>query len=284
MQDPDNDGKITQSEWQLTALNDLFDVSFVDFPAVDDVNVALTLDSALLTGSPDATVTLVDADLSAAPVVTPTFTLNDLDHFANLTPSQMLGGLTQLVASLSLAQSNAAGELPFIQGTLDSLPINALPGQDSVAKLFETAKPVVDFLENQTAAEIICGINNNGANAPTGGAANLPAGSTIYCQATTQGDAAGPITWLIGEPGAANDGLTGGTLANTVGPDPSQSVIFENVSGTPDVKVSFTDVASTDPRAVDPIQSVRRGHARVDVPAIADRQGLCGRQRQAGLR
>jgi Ca2+-binding RTX toxin-like protein len=215
--DPDEDGRITVEEWTTTSLVDLVDV---DYTAGSSVNFTLTLDTELISGTPDASITLEDSDLGDG-LNPATIELGVLGDFTNIQPAEVLGGLNQMAAALLGGQNIGDLQLPFLQ--------------ESLGDTFVFAEPLIDFLEGQGEAAIICGTNGD-TDPPTGSVWNLPAGTTVYCQAIT-----------LENPTSVNWTITNGTVdangdnVNTVGTNPSENAEFTlTEGGCPKVKVEFT--------------------------------------------
>jgi len=214
--DPDEDGRITIEEWTTTSLVDLVDV---DYTAGSSVNATLTLDTELISGSPDASIILEDSDLGNG-LDPATIDLGALSDFTNIQPAEVLGGLNQMAAALLGGQNMGDLQLPFLQ--------------ESLGDTFAFAEPLIDLLKGQGEAAIICGTSDT--DPPTGSVWNLPANSTVYCQAITL-ENPDSVVWTI----------TNGTVdANgnnvaTVGTNPTENAEFTlTAGGCPQVKVDFT--------------------------------------------
>lgn len=193
--DPDGNGRLTVDEWSSTALGDLVTVAFVDGTG-DDINGNLTLDAAIVPGSPDASVTWVDANLTDGPG-TPTVTLNFLDDFTNINAHDVFGGLASTTTALLAAQQSGDLQLPFLK--------------ESLSDVFRFADPLVQFVHELGDAAIVCGPNNT--IPPSGPVFGLGAGETVYCQAYTI-NPVDLVDWKIG-------GASSNTDLNTVGTNPS---------------------------------------------------------------
>ena len=217
--DPDSNGRITLDEWRSTALNDLVAAALVDEPG-DAVSATLNLDTTLISGSPDRTITLTDSSLvdgfnPAAP------TLGSLLDFANIEPLDVLNGLNQLLAGLLSAEGLSAPDLPFLGGSL--------------ADTFNFADPLIQFIRQQADGAIICGTNNS--DPPSGTTTNLPVGTAVYCQAIALQNTS-TVTWTISN-GTVSANATN---LNTVAPNPTANAAFSLTSaGRPLVKVVFSD-------------------------------------------
>ena len=79
----------------------------------DDINGSLTLDASIVPGSPDGTVTWLDADLTDGPG-TPSVTLNFLDDFTNINASDVFSGLASATTALLASQQAGDLQLPFL--------------------------------------------------------------------------------------------------------------------------------------------------------------------------
>ena len=217
--DPDSDGQITKDEWTNTSLLDLVVVEFMDEEG-DAVNATLNLASDLLSGELDGTITLVDETLTDG-LDSPEVDLGALESFTNVKADDVLIGVAQLAAGLAAAQISSDVKLPFLQ--------------ESLGDAFSLVDPLVQFVQQQGEAAIVCGTEDT--NPPTGDVSNLLEGATVYCQAIAI-EKPTSVAWSI------NNGnvVANGTEVSTVGPDPTKNAVFKLTSaGSPQVKVEFTD-------------------------------------------
>lgn len=233
--DPDSNGRISEEEWLVTALGDLVTVAVVDDPATIAVAATLRLDSSLIAGGPDGTVALSDPSLADG-LTAPTLQLNALNDFTNIDASQMLSGLSQTVAGLLAAQGATDAKLPFLKDRL------------SDAAVF--AQPLINFIQRQGDAAILCGKNNT--TPPTGDVTTARAGELVYCQAIALQNPSA-VTWRIKSgTGTAGVNASGSAALRTVGVAPSANAQFKlRTAGRPQVEVSFTDPDGT-PHTVTP--------------------------------
>jgi Ca2+-binding RTX toxin-like protein len=233
--DPDDDGRITVDEWTNTALDDLVDVAFVDSPG-GAVSATLNLDSNLIPGSPDGTITLVDDDLTNG-LSDPSVSLGALEDFTNVNSAQVFGGLTQLAAALIAAHNVSDLEFPFLQ--------------DRLGDGFSFADPLIEFLQQQGDAAILCGATST--DPPTGDVSNLPGGKEFFCQAVALQNPAS-VTWSI-----TNGMILGNaTELATVGINPTANVKFTLTSaGSPQVQVQFSDPDGTPHTVVSRFQTAQ---------------------------
>ncbi len=220
MVDPDGNGRITRDEWSSTAIGDLINLSVVDQPG-NDVAATLNIDTTLISGSPDKTLTFADASLADG-FNLPTLDFGSLIDFTSVSPTDVLNGLSQLVASLMNLESLASPDLPFLQGKLSDV--------------LDLAGPLIDFVHQQGDAALVCGTSDT--DPPQGAVAALPAGATVYCQAVSLTNASS-ATWTIGN-GTLN---SSGPFTDTVGTNPNRNVQFTLTSpGRPQVEVTYVDV------------------------------------------
>ena len=229
-QNPDSgvDSIITRDEWQTTALIDLLNIAFVDEPG-NAIDATLNLEAKtveggeLIPGSPDATVTLLDADLTNG-IDDPTIQLNALGGFANLSRDDMLTGVAQLATSLVSAQ------------TIGDLPIPFL--RQNLSDIFFFAQPLVDFVAQQGATDIICGTQPGTTELPPSGSLlGLTAGTAVYCRAYTFENPA-TVDWDI------LSGTVDGNETNiaTVGTNPTTNVTFTlGIDGRPQISLTLNN-------------------------------------------
>jgi len=138
--DPDGDGLITQDEWNNTENVDLVSMAFEDVPGMDDVAVSFNLDSDLIAGSADGSLTLTIPDLSNGGAQTsPEIDLGEhLARFGNVGPDEMLAGLAAYAAALDTSLFVADDPLPFLTGRYSD---SFLPG-DSQRRGAAEGRPV----------------------------------------------------------------------------------------------------------------------------------------------
>ena len=117
---PPSNGKITYDEFDATALVDL-----VDFQIVDETNpvldIDLTIDSDLLPGTDDGTLTVDIADFGDSPTVGGA--LGDLSDFQNMSPAEVVGSFERLATFLGGLQTTRRLdiELPMVGGSLNDV-------------------------------------------------------------------------------------------------------------------------------------------------------------------
>jgi Ca2+-binding RTX toxin-like protein len=216
-EDPDNNGRITLDEWSSTAVSDLISPTYA---STSMVSATLNLDATLIPGSPDGTLAINDTDLSNG-LDNPDVTLNALGKFTNVRPADVWSGVTQLAAAWLAAQNAGDVQLPFLQ--------------EEFGDAFKFAQPLLDFLQRQGDAAIVCGTQNT--DPPTGPTSNLPSDATVYCQGVALQNPLS-VTWTISNGTVTNNG----TLTTTVGVNPSANAQFTLTSaGRPQVQVQFTD-------------------------------------------
>ncbi|HEY0606628.1 MAG TPA: calcium-binding protein, partial [Herpetosiphonaceae bacterium] len=223
--DPDGNGKLTEYEWTNTALVDLVEVKFVDDPSTNALAASLSIDAALIEGSPDGSISIVDASLVDG-LSAPTINLNALDDFTNIDPAAMLSGLGQFAAGLLASQGAADPKLPFLNERLG----------DAMA----FAQPLIEFIKRQGDAAIVCGKNNT--SPPTGDVTTALAGDVVYCQAAALQNPTA-VTWTIkAASGTAGANTSGASALKTVGTSPTTNAQFKlKTAGKPQVEVTFTD-------------------------------------------
>jgi len=221
--DSDQD-RITSYDWQTTALQDLVTVSRSGV-----LSATLALDTTLTAANPDVTVTVSE---SAADGFVPHFSAGggtvdslssvisnfSLSDFLNVTPTQILSGLGQFAASVQAIQTAADVHLPFLQNGLTT------PTGDSALKI---VNDLVAALAQQT---VVCGTTDT--IPPTGSLLGLPAGTPVYCIATTTDTVdAGTTTWSslanTADPGDAPNNLSGAAADGTVAAVPSKKAVFK---------------------------------------------------------
>ena len=226
--DPDGVGGITQAEWTTSLPEDLLaPVALLDGTG-NDLDVNLSLDSTLISGTGDGSLTWSTANRAAtAPPAEPTLaTGSELGNFANVGADDMLAGLGQFTTALQAAEAEGDVPLPFLDAHLGD-------GYSPATKLLE-------YVRRQSDAVVVCGKTDT--NPP--GEQTLP-GDTWYCQAYAAHDAkAGSVTWTI----AAGQGTAGANVTDiaTVGVGPTKNAVFTGVVGEPDVTVTFQDPDTTD--------------------------------------
>ena len=216
--DPDHNGRLTRDEWSSTAVADLVHTSFAPGSSI---SATLNLDTNLIPGSSDGTLSLHDANLDDG-LNPPDVTLNALQKFTNVRTSDVWGGLTQLAASILATQNTGDVSLPFLH--------------ENFGSAYQFAQPLLNFLQLQGDAVIACGTDNT--DPPAGATSNLPAGQSVYCQAVAVQNTQA-VTWTI----ANGTVITGGNLTTTVGVNPTTNAQFSLTSaGRPQVQVEFVDL------------------------------------------
>ncbi len=130
LQDPDNSGTITETEWTNTAVADLVDVSCVSASANLDLDLSAKLvgDTGVAIGGVTQAATIDLDDTSACPtndnplsgLDTPNVQLQDLGDFKNITLEDFLNTLAQLSSSLDAMANTgpAAVAFPFLKQKL----------------------------------------------------------------------------------------------------------------------------------------------------------------------
>ncbi|MDT4946749.1 MAG: hypothetical protein QOH14_3482, partial [Pseudonocardiales bacterium] len=222
--DSDQD-RITSYDWQTTVLQDLVTIS-----RSGSVSANLAIDTTLTAANPDATVTVTasssdgfvphfSAGGSAVTSLSSAISNLSLSDFLNITPTQMLTGLGQLAATVQAIQTSADLHLPFMQSGLTSPT-----GGTSALKL---VNDLVTALAQQT---VVCGTDNT-TSPPSGTLVGLPAGTKIYCIATTTDTVdAGSITWSgvadTAAPDAAPNNVSGAAANGTVASAPTKTAVF----------------------------------------------------------
>lgn len=235
--DPDASGAVRQEEWANTLLPDWAAFTLND-PAgsTKSVDVSLTFASTLLPhGTSGGTVTFSDANAptyvdlrplnaTAAAPTAPAVSLANLEPFTRIGADDALTGLSQFSAAMSAAQARIDHTLPLLD--------------KRISDAFSPAGLLQGLVERQGSAAIVCGKADT--QPPTG--AEL-AGTTWYCQAVTSTDVAN-VSWQRAD--GTTTGITGATTATTVGQTPGTNITVANVTGEPDVQVSF-DVTQQQP-------------------------------------
>ena len=115
LQDPDGNGKITQTEWSTTAPQQEFDVAFGASHATANLALSSDILKPLGGGLTSATITEADTNLANG-LDAPSVNLGDLGGFKNIQPQDFLSGLASLAVMIqSFEQSGpAAIDLPFL--------------------------------------------------------------------------------------------------------------------------------------------------------------------------
>ena len=227
--DPDSNGVLTKDEFSSHALTEFATAALVDGdPAGNDLDAKFFLDASLVPGNADGTITFTDLNLAAAPApaVTPAF--GSLTDFTNVTPGDVVNGLTQFVAAFGGSQIAGNGAIPFVK--------------DGLSRAFEVVKPLKDYTRRLTDAEVVCGTDPGTATKlPTGSTANLADDAFVYCRAkTAYVMSAGLTTWT--SPNATEiEKTTGATADPTIGTSPEENAKFQmDGAGSFDVSVAFT--------------------------------------------
>ena len=218
--DQDGLSGLTQAEWESASPDTLSTVSSVEAPG-DAVALSLDLASDLTPAADDGAVTWSVGDPTApgAPAE-PTVELGDqLAPFREVTASELLAGFTRYAAAVGVAEARGDVRLPLTDTTLGDA--------------FSTADVVRDAVQSQGAALVLCGRTDT--TPPLGEALD---GSGWYCQALTRGPAkADSVRWTV----AGGRVTANGTADATVGTEPTANVALTDVTGLPDVTVTWVD-------------------------------------------
>ena len=115
LQDPDGNGKISQTEWTTTAPQQAFDVSFTASHADANVNLSSDIAKPLGGGLASATITEHDTNLTNG-LDTPSVSLGDLGGFKNIQPQDFMSALASLAVLIQTFEQSgpAAIDLPFL--------------------------------------------------------------------------------------------------------------------------------------------------------------------------
>ncbi|MCH8241644.1 MAG: hypothetical protein IH897_03410, partial [Planctomycetes bacterium] len=233
--DPDDNGLLTIDELTSTSFADLVTVSYLE-ESGKEVNITLELNSTLIPGSPDASITLMHDDLSgfSGDLDAPgdvSFNLgNDLENFLNTSPTEILSGLSSVAASIDAFQLISDVQVPFLDVSL--------------RKAFRFVEPIQDFLRAQSDLAIACGTIDD--NSPRGDISNLKNGEHFFCQATGLSNPV-EFTWQLGTNVVFISDLAGQTDPATIGTTPTKTVEFAmsftpsppNETQRPDIEVDF---------------------------------------------
>ena len=226
--DPDGNGRITSEEWTHTAFLDLYQFGYRDNSGAHAVDARFDLDSDLIPGVPDGTISIVDQSLATDgfnPTSAPN--LGHLSRFQNITADDVLSGLAVFTTGLLGSQYATDLRLPFLKHRLsDSLKF---------------AQPLSDFVRRQGDADIVCGTQNT--IPPSGVLTSPQAGDKIYCQAFSLGDSTG-VQWTVVNGASTVDigAADGGTVTTTVALNPTSLVtITLTGTGKPEITLTFTD-------------------------------------------
>jgi Ca2+-binding RTX toxin-like protein len=213
--DPDSDGRITHDEWISAHVSD----------GLPDVDVDLQLTAPDLLPSQVATIAIVDPTLTDGPLAPPVFSWQGLSDFANVEATEVLSGLSQLVAAFQGLQVYGELPVPFLE--------------DGIGDAFTAGLPLLQFIASQGDAAIVCG--TAAEDPPRGGVQNLEDGELVYCQAVALENPTS-LQWSIG------NGVVVGAddVAGSVGTNPDAWVTFEmqlavGETASPDVTLEFTD-------------------------------------------
>ncbi|MCW2965427.1 MAG: hypothetical protein JWO17_2679 [Actinomycetia bacterium] len=117
LQDPDGNGKISQTEWTTTAPQQEFNIGFATGASHADASLMLSSDITNTLGGSLAAATITESDTNLANGLdTPSVSLGDLGGFRNIQPQDFLSGLASLAVMIqSFEQSGpAAIDLPFL--------------------------------------------------------------------------------------------------------------------------------------------------------------------------
>jgi len=147
LQDPDGNGKVTQTEWSTTAPQSEFDVAFTASHA--NANVSLSSDILTPTSGSLANATITEADSNLANGLdAPSVSLGDLGDFKNIQPQEFLSGLASFAIMVqSLESSGPAGTaIPFLQHDPHALPTtdNGRP-VEHIADFLKLNQSLIDF-------------------------------------------------------------------------------------------------------------------------------------------
>ena len=224
--DPDGNGRLTQDEWQNTALADLVVAGFVD-GAGDEVAVTLNVAAAPLGGqafpaAPGATIVWQMVDINSG-LGEPTISWqNGLDGFANLTADALLTGIAQTATGLLTAQSIGDMTLPLIDA--------------KVSDALFLGQPLGDFVEQQGLADITCGTEpGTSERPPFGDIHNVEAGQMVYCRAYTLEEATA-VTWRV----TPETPITNATHTATAGTTPTADIFFvAPTDGKPNIELTL---------------------------------------------
>ncbi len=233
LSDPDDTGLLTVAELTNTSFADLTTIGFVD--EKDDppaVAITLTLDSALIDGEQDATITLkhqnlagFSGDLDALEHVRVDLG-EHLENFLSTEPTEILAGIASLVSSFGGIELLTDVQVPFLDVSL--------------SEAFDFTEPIVEFVRAQTELAIVCGTIDD--TPPRGDIRNLENQQHFFCQATSL-SAPNDFKWLPG-PNAVFACRGGGTCEkkpDSVATNPTATVRFMMTStGRPDVQVKVS--------------------------------------------
>jgi Ca2+-binding RTX toxin-like protein len=117
-----SDMRLTAEEWSTTALADLLDVAPVANTATSPAATAtITVDTPLVSGTPDATFTCTKAQVDLTLPSCPTPSLGRLPDFKNFGPQDALRAAERLVSWLRSLQESGAldDDIPFVKGATD---------------------------------------------------------------------------------------------------------------------------------------------------------------------
>src|SRR5918995_766545 len=240
--DPDSNGLLTKDEFTSHALTEIATAALVDGdPTGNDLAATFFLDASLVPGTPDATIAFTDLNLAAGPAPAVATNFGQLTNFSNITPGDVINGLTQFVAAFGGSQMAGDGAIPFVK--------------DGLSRAFEVVKPLKDYTRRLTDAEVVCGTEQGTAtNMPSGSTANLADNTFVYCRAKTAYTVTANLTtWT--SPNADPIEKTTGAAANpTIGAAPEQNAKFQmNAAGSFDVTVAFN--ADPDAGGAQPAQT-----------------------------
>ncbi|MDQ3620579.1 MAG: calcium-binding protein [Actinomycetota bacterium] len=249
LKDPDTptDNKIDKADWTSaeTSIGDLVEVRIdpgTTAPTCTgadcgEFDVKLGLDTglipgdlggSLMDGNQDAILRFHSADLRNFQLPIPSFSpsnLGSLGDFRNIKPEEAISAITQMLQSI-LASSGAGDyKIPFTNFRL--------------SEAFSVIESLQDFITHQ----VVCGTQDNGADAPSGDTKGLSTGDDVFCQGVSpQAAKSGTVTWTSAT--ASEGANTSGTDADdTVGTDAADSAEFEMTqNGDFQVSLAFTDV------------------------------------------
>jgi Ca2+-binding RTX toxin-like protein len=117
LQDPDGNGKISQTEWTTTAPQQEFNVGYATGASHANANLTLSSDITNTVGGSLSAASVTESDANLANGLdAPSVSLGDLAGFRNIQPQDFLSGLASLAVMIqSFEQSGpAAIDLPFL--------------------------------------------------------------------------------------------------------------------------------------------------------------------------
>lgn len=215
--DPDGDGRITETEWTMTAIEDLATAEFDQ----SQVTVALEIQPGL-DGTEAGTIWLdIDRSLDPEWPGQTQFEIPDsLRQFANIDSDTALAGLNAFGVSLNAALLSGEIQLPFLEMR--------------ISDAFSPGDALLELVRQQTDALVICGKTDT--LPPTGDPSTA---NPLYCQALTYANPSEVISWTL----EVATLVSSVPLSETVGVAPSENVKFERESTgeRPRARVEFED-------------------------------------------